>query len=106
MGLVAPHFFRALYELPLGLIACGLLTLIVLSGDPDDGLVPAVAAAALDRRCRAAAGAGGYLGYEWRGTLLDTGNRIAGLLVKNWSAAREVSGIPADGRAGGALPRC
>ncbi len=35
VGLVAPYFFRALYELQLGLAACALLTLFVLQGDPE-----------------------------------------------------------------------
>jgi hypothetical protein len=35
VGLIAPHIFPALYELQIGLAACALLTLIVLSGDPE-----------------------------------------------------------------------
>ena len=35
VGLVAPHFFRALYELQLGLAACALLTLFVLHDDSE-----------------------------------------------------------------------
>ncbi|HLK67467.1 MAG TPA: fused MFS/spermidine synthase [Bryobacteraceae bacterium] len=35
VGLVAPHVFDALYELQIGLAACGLLTIIVLSETAD-----------------------------------------------------------------------
>jgi SAM-dependent methyltransferase len=35
VGLVAPHLFNALYEMPLGLVACGVLVVWVLRQDAD-----------------------------------------------------------------------
>jgi SAM-dependent methyltransferase len=35
VGLVAPHVFNALYEMPLGLAACGILVVWVLRQDPE-----------------------------------------------------------------------
>jgi SAM-dependent methyltransferase len=35
VGLVAPHFFKAYYELPFGLLACAILALVVIRTDPD-----------------------------------------------------------------------
>jgi hypothetical protein len=35
VGLVAPYVFKALYELQIGMAACAVLTLIVLSGDDE-----------------------------------------------------------------------
>ena len=35
VGLVAPHLFNALYEMPLGLVACAVLVVWVLKQDPE-----------------------------------------------------------------------
>jgi SAM-dependent methyltransferase len=35
VGLVAPHVFKAYYELPFGLLACAILALVVIRTDPD-----------------------------------------------------------------------
>ena len=35
VGLVAPHFFNAFYELPIGLLLCALLVLVVLKQDTE-----------------------------------------------------------------------
>jgi SAM-dependent methyltransferase len=35
VGLIAPHFFNAFYELPIGLGLCGVITLIALRANPD-----------------------------------------------------------------------
>jgi SAM-dependent methyltransferase len=35
VGLIAPHFFPSFYELPIGLAACGVVTLIALRANPD-----------------------------------------------------------------------
>jgi hypothetical protein len=35
VGLVAPHFFNAFYELPLGLVGCAFLVVLVLKQDPE-----------------------------------------------------------------------
>jgi len=35
VGLVAPHFFNAFYELPIGLVACAFLVVLVLKQDPE-----------------------------------------------------------------------
>jgi SAM-dependent methyltransferase len=35
VGLVAPHFFNAIYEMPLGLVACAVLVVWVLRQDAD-----------------------------------------------------------------------
>jgi SAM-dependent methyltransferase len=37
VGLVAPHFFNAFYELPLGLVGCAFLVVLVLRQDPELG---------------------------------------------------------------------
>jgi SAM-dependent methyltransferase len=37
VGLVAPHFFNAFYELPLGLVGCAFLVVLVLKQDPELG---------------------------------------------------------------------
>jgi SAM-dependent methyltransferase len=37
VGLVAPHFFNAFYELPVGLVGCAFLVVLVLKQDPELG---------------------------------------------------------------------
>jgi SAM-dependent methyltransferase len=37
VGLVAPHFFNAFYELPLGLVGCAFRVVLVLKQDPELG---------------------------------------------------------------------
>ena len=86
VGLVAPHLFKALYELQLGMAASILLTLIVLSGDSEfrwfGGLLrpwqALVGAAAL-------AGAGA-MAYVQRGVLTSAGSSLVRLVYKKFQA--------------------
>lgn len=77
VGVIAPQFFPALYEFPLGLALCGVLTLIVLHGDREytwfSSLLP-------PRRMILAAvivAIAAQVAYNWRGPLLNGANRIA-----------------------------
>jgi SAM-dependent methyltransferase len=87
VGLVAPRLFNALYEMPLGLVACAVLVVAVLRAHPDpawfrDLLPPArfgtgVLALAL----------AGYLGYRVREVVILAAHRLAGVVVKpGWTA--------------------
>jgi len=86
VGLVAPYVFKALYEFELGLMACGLLVLLVLSGDEETawfrGLLPPLRliGAAL------AAALAGYFVYDARGRLIGIGTAIVQRFQKNWEA--------------------
>ena len=87
VGLVAPHLFNALYEMPLGLAACAVLVVAVVRAHPDPewlrDLLPPVRF-----------GAGvlglalvGFLGYRLREVAITAAHRLAGLVVKqDWTA--------------------
>jgi SAM-dependent methyltransferase len=77
VGLIAPKVFPALYEFPIGLALCGVLTLVVLHGDSEypwfSTLLPArriVLAAAVVASIAQVA-------YVWRGPLLAAANKVA-----------------------------
>jgi hypothetical protein len=86
VGLVAPYVFNALYEFELGLMFCGLLILLVLSGDEETawfrGLLPPVrlTVAAL------AAALAGYFVYDARGRLIAIGASVAQRFSKKFEA--------------------
>jgi hypothetical protein len=82
VGLLAPHLFKALYEFPLALALCGVLTLIVIQGDREytwfAGILP-------PRRILLAAtivAVAANIAYNWRGPLLHwaglIGNKLFG----------------------------
>ena len=89
VGLVAPHFFKGFYEMPLGLAGCAVLALMVLRSYPEgswlEHLLPPW------RITVAAAGLGlvGYSGYERREVVIAPARRLAGLLRKGWNPADE-----------------
>ena len=84
VGLVAPRFFSALYELQLGLGLCGVLMLVVLSGDHEyawfQGLlgprrfIPAALIVTLV----------GLIGYTKRGTWQVLGTKFVSLFNKQF----------------------
>jgi hypothetical protein len=86
VGLVAPHVFNALYEFELGLMFCGLLALLVLSGDEETawyrGLLPPVRLTA----AAVAAGLAGYFVYDARGRLISVGTWVVQRFSKKWEA--------------------
>ena len=89
VGLVAPHVFKALYELQLGMAACVLLSLVVLSGDSEfrwfrDLLRPwqmVLGAAAL--------AAAGSIAYVQRGVLTAVGASLVQLVYKKFQAPED-----------------
>ncbi len=86
VGLVAPHVFNAMYEFELGLMFCGLLTLLVLSGDEEAawyrGLLPPVRLTA----AAVAAGLAGYFVYDARGRLIAVGTSVVQRFYKKFEA--------------------
>ncbi|HLH20174.1 MAG TPA: fused MFS/spermidine synthase [Bryobacteraceae bacterium] len=86
VGFVAPRVFPALYELQIGLGACALLTLVVLSSDTEYAWFrqlqgpPQVMAAAV------VAAGGGVTAYGFRGELLAAGNAVMRRFDTHWEA--------------------
>jgi SAM-dependent methyltransferase len=86
VGLVAPHVFKALYELQLGLMACALLALVVMRGDSEYAwfrqlLTPVRLVIAF-----AALATAGYAEYLHRGTVEDLARRAIQTVVKSFKA--------------------
>ena len=87
VGLVAPHLFNALYEMPLGLVACAVLVVAVLHAHPDpawfgDLLPPARFGAGV-----LGLGLAGFFGYGVRESVVLAAHRLAGVVVKrDWTA--------------------
>ncbi len=86
VGLVAPYVFNALYEFELGLMLCGVLVLVALSGDEEAawyrGLLPP-----LRLTVAAVAGAAaGYFAYDARGRLIGLGTEVMQRFSKKWEA--------------------
>ena len=89
VALVAPRVFSALYELQLGLAACALLTLVVLSGDSEMAwfrqlLPPRTAVPAA-----VAFGIAGAALYDFRGQVVSLGDWFMLLFLKKWEAPDE-----------------
>jgi SAM-dependent methyltransferase len=89
VALVAPRIFSALYELQLGLAACALLTLVVLSGDSEMAwfrrlLPPRIAVPAA-----CAVGLAGAALYDFRGQVVSLGDWFMLLFLKKWEAPDE-----------------
>lgn len=86
VGLVAPYVFNALYEFELGLMLCGLVVLVALSGDEEAGwfrgLLPPVRLTA----AAVAAGLAGYFVYDARGRLIGIGTNVVQRFSKKWEA--------------------
>jgi hypothetical protein len=86
VGLVAPYVFNALYEFELGLMLCGLLVLLVLSGDEEAawyrGLLPPVRLTA----ATVAAALAGYFVYDARGRLIALGTEVMHRFAPKWEA--------------------
>lgn len=85
VGLVAPHFFHAFYELPLGLVACAALTWIVLWMDKDLAWFRRWGNAAAVLCLAGTVALAIYLGKQTRDS--ETGAR---LLVRNFYGALKV----------------
>ncbi len=89
VGLVAPHFFRALYELQLGLAACALLTLFVLHGDSE---VPWFRRLLNPLQLSFAAGAVAMVAlivYAQRGQLLASARSVIRAVARDWTEPDE-----------------
>ncbi len=86
VALVAPYVFNALYEFELSLMVCGLLVLLVLSGDEEAawyrGLLPPVRLTA----ATLAAALAGYFAYDARGRLIGLGTVVVQRFSKTWEA--------------------
>jgi hypothetical protein len=77
VGLIAPAVFKALYEFPLGLALCAVLTLIVLEGDHE---YPWFASLLPPRRILLATvivAVAANVAYNWRGVLLNLASKAA-----------------------------
>jgi SAM-dependent methyltransferase len=87
VGLLAPHLFNALYEMPLGLAACAVLVVAVVRAHPDpewfrDLLPPARFGAGVVGLALV-----GFLGYRLREVVISAAHKLAGLVVKqDWTA--------------------
>jgi SAM-dependent methyltransferase len=87
VGLLAPRLFNALYEMPLGLVACAVLVVAVLRAHPDPGwfgdlLPPARFGAGVLGLALA-----GFLGYRVRDVAISAAYRLARIVVKpGWTA--------------------
>jgi len=85
VAFVAPRVFNSFYEFPLGLIACAVLTLIVIRANPDPAwfrqfLPPAriVAAAVI-------VGSAGYFGYRVNDKVIGWAHSLAHLVARKWT---------------------
>ncbi len=89
VGVVAPYFFNAFYELQLGLGACALLTLIVLHGDPEFGWFRHLLDPARMIFAAFAAAVAGHVVYDFRGQLLAVGRAAGRALFRTWNEPGE-----------------
>jgi SAM-dependent methyltransferase len=85
VAFVAPHLFNGFYEFPLALMACAVLTLIVLRANPDPQWfrqflppVRIVAAAVL-------VGLAGYFGYARHLKVIGWAHDLAHRVAKSWT---------------------
>jgi SAM-dependent methyltransferase len=87
VGVVAPHFFNALYELPLGLMGCAALVLAVLRLDAGPGWLRDLLPPARFGAGVLALALGGYLGYAVRDAVIAKARALAGSFAKTgWTA--------------------
>jgi SAM-dependent methyltransferase len=84
VALLAPHLFRALYELQIGLAACAILTLIVLRDDSEYRWFRELLPPPLVMAGAAALGLVGSIVYATRGQLLTAAGTVMSLFIKNW----------------------
>jgi SAM-dependent methyltransferase len=84
VGLIAPYFFRALYELPLGLALCGVLALCVLYRDSEYSWFQQLLPPPRILFAAAATAALGLLAYPRRGSLLAYGENLVHLFKKKF----------------------
>jgi hypothetical protein len=82
VGLIAPHVFRALYEFPVALALCGVLTLIVLEGDREYAWFAGLLSPRRILLAATVVAVAANIAYTWRGPLLayagKIGNRLFG----------------------------
>lgn len=82
VGLIAPKVFPALYEFPLGLALCGVLTLIVLQGDHEYAWFASLLPPRRILLASVIVAVAANIAYNWRGPLLDiaakVGNKVFG----------------------------
>jgi hypothetical protein len=80
VGLAAPHFFKALYELQIGMAVCALLALLVIRDEAPTLLdTPRLVIGA------ATLAVAGYIAYERRGDLLTAGRGVVQTFAKQWN---------------------
>jgi hypothetical protein len=82
VGLLAPHFFKALYEFPLAIALCGVLTLIVLQGDREYSFFAKLLPPQRILLAATIMAVAANIAYNWRGPLLHwaavIGNKLFG----------------------------
>jgi SAM-dependent methyltransferase len=83
VGLIAPKVFPALYEFPLGIALCGILTLIVLHGDPEYKWFSSILAPRWILGVSVLVIAAAQVVFHWRGPLLEWTGRILRALSGN-----------------------
>src|SRR3954452_21085306 len=77
VGLIAPRVFQALYEFPIGLALCGILTLIVLHGDHEYSWFAGILSPGKLLAATALVVVAAQAAYNWRGPLLQWTTRAA-----------------------------
>jgi hypothetical protein len=77
VGLIAPNVFKALYEFPLALALCGVLTLIVLEGDHEYAWFASLLPPRRILLATTIVAVGANVAYNWRGRLLDLAGKLA-----------------------------
>lgn len=90
VGLLAPRVFQGLYEFQIGIAGCGIVTLMVLHGDPEYQWFSALLRPVQLALAAAIAAAASFVVYATRGPLLAQANRIAKLFPNGDSDSRAV----------------
>jgi hypothetical protein len=89
VGLVAPHFFRALYELQLGLAACAILILFVLHGDSEVPWFRQLLSPIQLSFVACSVAIVSLIVYAQRGQLLATARAVIRAVAKDWNEPDE-----------------
>jgi SAM-dependent methyltransferase len=77
VGLIAPHFFPALYEFPIGIALCGVLVLVVIQGDREYKWFGSILSPAWILGASVLLVVASQVAFAWRGPLLDWTGKIA-----------------------------
>jgi SAM-dependent methyltransferase len=85
VAFVAPHLFNSFYEFPLGLMACAVLTLIVLRANPGPDWFRQFLSPARTLAAAAAVGVVGYFGWDRHLQIIDWAHDLAHLVAKAWT---------------------